>query len=344
MRNRTTRWAASLAVTILAVGCGSSAKTPSSTGTTTPAPSAGSVAYPVTIQNCGRSLTFAAAPKRAITTFEPTLELMLALGLQDHIVGREDYTEGPILPEQKVAFDKVPSISKPSTFPTKEVMLSLQPDFVISDDLANFDASQGAATLDDLKAINAQVYIQTGRCPAAQAATFEDDYTDLRNLGKIFGVPAKAEQVIAGMKQKVAAVQARVQGRPPVRVIFYDYKMGPLSLMTSRLSQVLQFGGANNLTVSTTKVETDVSVEAAVAENPQVILLWDYGDKTNADSIKYLKSVLATTDAVKNNRLVPIEGAFTVPGYRTPLGADKIASIMYPDLSSATASTTTSAP
>jgi ABC-type Fe3+-hydroxamate transport system substrate-binding protein len=102
--------------------------------------------------------------------------------------------------------------------------------------------------------------------------------------------------------------------------------------MTSGLSQVVQFGGGDNLTHDDTGIEVDVSVEKAVSQNPAVILLWDYGKKGNADSIKYLKSALRTTDAVKNNKLIPIEGAFTVPGYRTALGAEEVARILHPDL------------
>lgn len=327
---RITAWGATIALSAALGACGSANDSSTSPGSAN-SDKAG-VDYPVTIKNCGRTLTFNGPPKRAITTFQPTLELMLALGLQDSIVGREDYTEGPVLPEQKAAFQSIRSISKPSAFPTKEVMLSLHPDFVISDFLANFDSSQGAATVNELKAAGAQVYIQTGRCTGGTKATFEDDYTDLTNLGKIFGVPDRAQKAIATMKAKIAAVKKKLQGRPPVRVIFYDYKMGPLSLMTSGLSQVLQAAGAQNLTVSATKHETDVSVEKAVAENPQHILLWDYGQKTNADSIKYLKSVLATTDAVKHDKLTPIEGAYTVPGYRTADGVMKVASILHPDL------------
>jgi iron complex transport system substrate-binding protein len=329
MTLRRLAWAAVPIIALLVVACGDSSSDGTSAKSSATTAKSG---YPLTIQNCGRTLTFNGPPKRAVTTFQPTLEPLLALGLQDSIAGREDYTEGPILPEQKAAFDSIKTISKPSTFPTKEVMLSLHPDFVISDSLENFDASQGAATVEELEAAGAPVYIQTGRCKPGQNATFEDDYTDLMNLAKIFGVPERAAPVIARMKAKVAAVRKRLAGKKPVRLIFYDYKMGPLSLMTRGLSQVVEFGGGDNLTVSDKRIEVDVSVEQAVAENPAVVLLWDYGSKGNAESIKYLKSALKTTDAVKNNKLIPIEGAYTVPGYRTALGVEKVARILHPEL------------
>ena len=329
MTRRRSIWAVAL-LTLLAAGCGSTTST--SSGGAGSAASAGS-AYPVTIDNCGVSETFTAAPTRVVTTFQPTLELLLALGLGDHVIGREAYTESPILPAQLAAYNKIPEISKPSTVPPKEVMLSQRPDFVIAEDSnADFDTSQGLATRQDLEGVVAKVFIESGRCTPEHQATFQDDYNDLTNLGKIFNVPDKAQSVINAMKAKIAAVQAKIQGRDPVPLIFYDYKTGPLSLMTTGMSEVLQTGGAKNLTTATTRNEVDVSVETAVAQNPKIILLWDYGDKTNGDSITYLKSALATTDAVKNNKLIPIKGSETFPGIRSADGVGIIAAICFPDL------------
>ena len=322
-------WTMVLVAALAVAGCGSDDSGSGGSG----GGGSGSKAagFPLTITNCGRQLTFTKPPERAITTFQPTLETMLALGLQDKIVGREDYTEGPRLPEQEAAFKSIRQISKPSAFPSKEVMLSLRPDFVISDTLDNFNASSGAATEDELKAAGAQVYIQSGRCKDGQHATFQDDYNDLTNLAKIFGVPERAAPVIAKMKAMIAKAQARIKGSKPVRLIFYDYKKGPLSLMTAGLSQVVQDAGGDNLTKRDDGIEVDVSVEKAVQQNPEVILLWDYGKEGNADSIKYLKRALATTDAVKNNKLIPIEGSYTVPGYKTAFGVEKVARLLHPD-------------
>ena len=43
--------------------------------------------YPLTLDNCGTEVTFESAPERVVTIKSSTLELLLALGLEDRIVG-----------------------------------------------------------------------------------------------------------------------------------------------------------------------------------------------------------------------------------------------------------------
>ena len=41
--------------------------------------------YPLTIENCGQPVTFAAAPKRAVALGQNSAEIMLLLGLEDRM-------------------------------------------------------------------------------------------------------------------------------------------------------------------------------------------------------------------------------------------------------------------
>ncbi len=43
--------------------------------------------FPLTIENCGLTQTYAAPPQRAVTMNQHVTEVMLALGLQDRMVG-----------------------------------------------------------------------------------------------------------------------------------------------------------------------------------------------------------------------------------------------------------------
>jgi hypothetical protein len=43
--------------------------------------------YPVTVKSCNRDVTFDAAPTRAVSNDVNLTEMMLALGLTDHMVG-----------------------------------------------------------------------------------------------------------------------------------------------------------------------------------------------------------------------------------------------------------------
>ena len=89
----------------------------------------GEAAFNVTIENCGFTQTFTAPPERAVSLTQHTTEIMLALGLQDKMVGTA-YLDDAILPQYDAAYKKIPVLS--DKYPSHEVLLGVSPDFVIS--------------------------------------------------------------------------------------------------------------------------------------------------------------------------------------------------------------------
>lgn len=83
--------------------------------------------FPVTIENCGVEATFDAPPERAITMNQGATEIMLALGLEDHMTGTA-YLDDVILPEFEDAYESIPVLS--DTYPSQEVLFGSDPDFI----------------------------------------------------------------------------------------------------------------------------------------------------------------------------------------------------------------------
>jgi iron complex transport system substrate-binding protein len=173
--------------------------TPSSVGSS--APSASTAGYPVTIENCGNTLTFDKAPERVVTLYPPTTEIMLALDLAEHIIGIGSAESGGILPEYEGAYKVLPVLSAAEGGTPKELLISAQPDFVFDNQPDYFyDASQGFATREELAANGAQIYSLTAKCKGSSPeASVESVDTDLTNLGQIFGVSERAQTQIAKM-------------------------------------------------------------------------------------------------------------------------------------------------
>ena len=90
--------------------------------------SVSATAFPVTVQSCGEPLTFNAPPQRAMVHDLNMTEMVLALGLRDHLVGVTGisgwYKTGP---EFKAALGKVPELA--SKQPSMETLLAVAPDF-----------------------------------------------------------------------------------------------------------------------------------------------------------------------------------------------------------------------
>ena len=75
-------------------------------------------AYPVTVKSCNREVTFDAAPKRAISNDVNLTEMMLALGLQDHMVGYTGVSGWKTLDEKlREGVKELPELSE--KYPTK---------------------------------------------------------------------------------------------------------------------------------------------------------------------------------------------------------------------------------
>lgn len=235
--------------------------------------------YPVTVENCGHTLTFTQVPARVVTLYPKNTEIMLMLGLEDKIVGIAGKDAEPVWEPLQAAYAQLPSLTDQLFGLPREVLLSAKPDFVFDNSPDYFyDASQGFATIEELNANGAQVYSVTGRCGGGDTrATIESTFTDLRNIGQIFGVAERAETVIAEIEQRLAAVDAKLTGVTPLRFLLYDSGESPLSVWgPGQIANVVERAGGVNIFADLTTEYTQVSVEEALARNPEVIVVAGY--------------------------------------------------------------------
>lgn len=139
--------------------------------------------FPLTIKNCGQTLTFGSRPQRVLTTYSVTTELMLRLGLGSRIVGAADFGE-PMPAGLQPAYLKLNRVGKDYVLP-REITLSLHPDLVFDNEPAVYDPQNGNATRQEFQAAGAKLYTLTAKCGGGTVkARFEDIYTDLNNFGR----------------------------------------------------------------------------------------------------------------------------------------------------------------
>ena len=79
------------------------------------------------ISNCGVQSWIQEPPKRAVTMNQGTTEVMLALGLEDSMVGTA-YLDDYIWPAVEEAYNKIPVIG--TSYPNITTLLSVDPDFI----------------------------------------------------------------------------------------------------------------------------------------------------------------------------------------------------------------------
>ena len=300
--------------------------------------------YPLTITTYGtdgKELTtvYEKAPEKVLAVYQGSIETMLALGLEDHLVAAAGL-DNEVPDDQKAAFSKVEYLDEFT--PSLETVTMLEPDMIFS-----WGSLFGEKTLGDAKEWvdkGTNIYMNTNTHPkdgdTPYAKTLENEYNDILNMGKIFDVQDKAEAIVIDMKEtieKTKAATADITEKPDVLVLEYSgetfYNYGENTLGGDMVTQL----GGNLL-------NSDVSSlgkEDLIAANPDVIFVvympyaGDDPEEVKQTHLNYIlgDEALASLDAVKNNRVVPIMlSEMYASATRTQDGIETIAKGLYPDL------------
>ncbi|MBD1203142.1 MAG: ABC transporter substrate-binding protein [Rhodobacteraceae bacterium] len=287
------------------------------------------LAYPVTVESCNRSVTFDAAPERAISNDVNLTEMMLVLGLRDRMVGYTGISGWKTLdPEMREGVAEMPELS--AKYPTKEVLAGAEADFFFAG--WNYGMKVGGeVTPETLEPLGIKVYELTESCihigPKARSS-MEDMYADIRNLGAIFGVSDRAEALITEWTARLEAATAGVDRSQPLRVFVYDsgeeapFTAGAYAMPTA----LIEAAGGKNILDDLEKSWAEVAWEPVIERNPEVIVIVNYGDVTAEQKIAFLKGnpAFASIDAVKNDRFVVLDYVEATPGPRNIKAVEKL--------------------
>lgn len=287
-----------------------------------------------TVQSCNRTVTFDAPPQAAISNDVNLTEMMLVLGLADRMVGYTGISGWKTLDEEMRAdVAQLPELS--SKYPSKEVLIGADADFFFAG--WNYGMKVGGeVTPETLEPFGIKVYELTESCihiGEKAAASMEDMYNDLRNLGAIFGVSDTAEALIAGYEAELdafLATQPALEGTP--RVFVYDsgedvpFTAGRYAMPNA----LIEAAGGTNIMNDFEKSWATVTWEAVVERNPEVIVIVNYGDVTAAQKRDFMRSnpAFAEIDAVKNDRFVTLEYVEATPGPRNIKAVKKLATAL----------------
>jgi iron complex transport system substrate-binding protein len=285
--------------------------------------------YPLTVQSCNREVTFKQAPKHAVSHDINMTQMMLALGLKPSMVGYSGVSGWKsVTPAMQSLLDGLPELA--AKYPSVETLLNANVDFFF----AGWDYGMrvgGDLTPHTLQPLGINVYELTESCAFVMkrpAATLEDTYNDLRNLGKIFDVQDRANALIAQMQAQVAAVRKDLPADKP-RVFLYD--SGEDRAMTSgRLGMpqaLIDAAGGRNILDDVEASWTRVNWENVVERNPQVIVIVDYGEVTAEQKQQFLldNKALQSVDAIKHQRFIVIPYVQATPGIDNVLAVETLA-------------------
>jgi len=295
-------------------------------------------AFPVTVDNCGTPLTFEAAPKRMVVHDINMSEMAFALGLQPSMVGVTGVTGWyKLSPEFVKQQGAIPELAP--KYPTIENLVAVQPDLFFAGWYYGMKPG-GDVTPDTLAPHGIKILLLTESCVHLDknrpAASMDLLFGDIDRLGKIFGKEAEATKLKDGWSAELAAIQAKVGADKSTRVFLYDsgedkpFTAGKFAIPTAMIDAA---GGTNVMADMETSWGT-TDWETVAARNPQFLVLLDYQDGAG---YKKLLDFLAQhpamkeTDAVKNQRFVPLRYEELTPGPANIGAIEKIAKAMHPE-------------
>ena len=274
-----------------------------------------------TVNSCNRTVSFDAPPKRAISNDVNLTEMMLVLGLADHMVGYTGISGWKTLDEEMRANVKqLPELS--SKYPTKEVIVGANADFFFAG--WNYGMKVGGeVTPETLEPFGVKVYELTESCTHIMKkgkASIDDMYDDLLNLGAIFDVEDTAKNLVNNYKAELKSFKEDLETGEPVRAFVYDsgedtpFTAGLYAMPTA----LIEAAGGVNVMNGFEKSWGTVTWEEVVAQNPEVIVIVNYGSVTAEQKRAFMTSnpAFANIDAVKNDRFVTLEYVEATPGPR----------------------------
>jgi len=290
-----------------------------------------------TISNDGFILKFKEIPERAVTLNQTQTEIMLALGLADHMVGTA-YLDDKILPEFAEIYRTIPILAK--KYPSKEILLNVAPDFIYAGYPSAFSDRRGMPTRHELLDMGINFYLApitckgmvTGKSPWSMAIL----YKELREVAKIFRVEARAEQLIATMEKEISRIQreqAPDDQKPWILWLDYFSNQGPfVGSGSGPIHAIITLAGGKNSFSDTLigKTLATVNQEEIISRPIDYIVLTEAVWSSSAKKRKTLDKdpIYSQLVAVKNKKYVDIEFSASTGGIRTVSAIKKLAAAL----------------
>jgi len=264
-------------------------------------------------------VAFQPRPQRIVSLVPALTEMLYAIGAGPQVVAVSSYDA---YPPDVTALPRVGALLDPDT----ERIISLKPDLVIT------YGSQ----------VDLQAQMKRANIPTFdyRHGGFAHILVTMKELGARTGRDAAATQAVAAIEARLAAVRARVAGRPRPRTLLV-FSREPKTLRNMYVSggrgflhDMLAMAGGDNVFGDVDRESVQVSTETILAHAPDVILELrpddiPAGQPMQDELASWAR--LAAVPAVKSRRVLFIAGqAITVPSPRVADSVERMARALHP--------------
>ena len=243
--------------------------------------------------------------QRVVSLMPHATELLFEVGAGDLIVGAVQYSD---YPEAAKAIPRVGGYSALNI----EAIVAARPDVIIA-----WPEGNRGRELEKLKALNLPLFI-------SEPKDFPDIIRALGQLGALTGHDADAKAAIEKFEGKYQQLKSQFSEKEPVSV-FYQVWNAPLMSQNGDtfISRAIELCGGRNIFGALPMTNPQVSIEAILVENPDVIVASGMG-KARPEWLDDWRQY-KTLEAVKRGHLVHIPPAlFQRPTSRFLAGTEQL--------------------
>ncbi len=294
-------------------------------------------AAPVTVENCGRSVTFERSPERAVSHDMNISEIMFALDLRPRMVGVTGITGWYKMTDTfRQAMGSLPELARKN--PSVETLVAAGADFYFAGWYYGMQPG-GAVTPETLAGFGIATYVLSESCAhlggGAPTATMDLLYDDILNIGRIFGRANAAKALVRSYRTRVARVRSAVAGNRMPRVFVLDsgkdkpFTAGRAAMPTA----IITTAGGRNILGDIAMSWGRVSWEAVIARDPEVVVVVGYQDDSWRDRWNSFRHhpALSGITAARQNRFVVLGYTELTPGPNNIPAIEKLARTLHPE-------------
>ncbi len=202
----------------------------------------------------GKLIKLSQPAQRIISLAPHVTELLFAAGAGDKIVGVVDYSNHP------EAAKKIPNIGAYDNFDYERIK-QLKPDLIVG-----WQSGNPAEKIAHLETLGFVVFLSEPRTFAGIASAVE-------RFGQLSNNTASAHAAASEFTASIEQLRKRYRHQAKVS-LFYEIWNAPLMTLNGEhlFNQVAELCGANNVFASLPQLAPQISEEAVLAANPQMIL------------------------------------------------------------------------
>ena len=294
--------------------------------------------YPVEVQSCFDRVRFDGPPQRPVVNDFNMIQTVLDMGLGSRFVGFAGIKGGEkdlVAPDGVVAGLKQFS----DRYPTMEAILGQNADFYFAG--WQYGLSEADVTPAKLAGFDVKSYVLYESCiriGPRPPISMETMYADVMSLGRIFGVTAQADALVADFRHRVAVITdrtAKVTERP--RIMYCggcNNDSPPRTIGTEGMPRLLfDLAGGRNIFDDIKDSYVNVSWDTIIDRDPEWIVISN-PRVPHEDSIAYLTGspALRNLTAVRKRQFLFMTYAERSPSTRNVDALERLARAIHPEL------------